>query len=127
MRNTKNSILFSTVQIFGRYIQERFQLVTAAMGADRKIVIAVDDSEASAYAFTWALQNLVRKTDKVVVLTAAPFVTLDYPSTDIATGTSFSSPQGCQLSQWWCRLVQLSFDSPLFLLCPLESIFWYII
>jgi len=55
------------------------------MATDRKIIVAVDDSEVSAYAFTWALHNLVRKTDKVVVLTAAPFVALGYPSPDMAT------------------------------------------
>lgn len=58
------------------------------MATDRKIIVAVDDSEVSAYAFTWALHNLVRKTDKVVVLTAAPFVALGYPSPDMATGES---------------------------------------
>ncbi len=57
------------------------------METDRKIIIAVDDSETSAYAFTWALHHLFKKSDKVIVLTAAPFVTLDYPSTDIASGT----------------------------------------
>lgn len=62
-------------------------LFVAAMETDRKIIIAVDDSETSAYAFTWALHNLFKKSDKVIVLTAAPFVTLDFPSTDIASGT----------------------------------------
>jgi hypothetical protein len=62
-------------------------LFVAAMETDRKIIIAVDDSETSAYAFTWALHHLFKKTDKVIVLTAARFVTLDYPSTDIASGT----------------------------------------
>jgi len=49
-------------------------------------MVAVDDSEVSAYAFTWALHNLVRKTDHVVALTAAPFVDITYPSTDMAAG-----------------------------------------
>jgi hypothetical protein len=57
------------------------------METDRKIIIAVDDSETSAYAFTWALHHLLKKSDKVIVLTAARFVTLDFPSTDIASGT----------------------------------------
>jgi nucleotide-binding universal stress UspA family protein len=66
------------------------------MATDRKIIIAVDDSETSAYAFTWALHNLFKKSDKVIVLTAAPFVTLDYPSTDIASDygvTAVQSPR----------------------------------
>jgi nucleotide-binding universal stress UspA family protein len=58
------------------------------MATERKIIIAVDDSETSAYAFTWALHNLLRKSDKVVVLTVAPFVSLDYTYTDIASGTT---------------------------------------
>lgn len=56
------------------------------MASVRKIVIAVDDSEVSAYAFTWALYNLLRKTDHVVALTAAPFVDITYPSSDMAAG-----------------------------------------
>jgi len=66
------------------------------METDRKIIIAVDDSETSAYAFTWALHNLFKKSDKVIVLTAAPFVTLDFPSTDIASDygvTAVQSPR----------------------------------
>ncbi|KAH9552430.1 hypothetical protein CY35_09G066300 [Sphagnum magellanicum] len=66
------------------------------MATERKIIIAVDDSETSAYAFTWALHNLLRKSDKVVVLTVAPFVTLDYTYTDIASDygvTAVQSPR----------------------------------
>lgn len=59
------------------------------MATDRKVVIAVDETEVSAYAFTWALHNLLKKTDKVVVLTATPFVSLDFPSADIASGKFF--------------------------------------
>ncbi|KAG0627142.1 hypothetical protein M758_2G176800 [Ceratodon purpureus] len=54
------------------------------MASGRKIMVAVDDSEVSAYAFTWALHNLVRKSDQVIVLTAAPFVDVTYPSSDMA-------------------------------------------
>jgi hypothetical protein len=71
-------------------------LFAAAMETDRKIIIAVDDSETSAYAFTWALHHLLKKSDKVIVLTAAPFVTLDFPSTDIASDygvTAVQSPR----------------------------------
>ena len=56
------------------------------MASGRKIMVAVDDSEVSAYAFTWALHNLVRKSDQVIVLTAAPFVDVTYPSSDMAAG-----------------------------------------
>jgi len=58
--------------------------IAVAMASGRKIMVAVDDSEVSAYAFTWALHNLVRKADHVVALTAAPFVDITYPSTDLA-------------------------------------------
>lgn len=60
--------------------------IVAAMASGRKILVAVDDSEVSAYAFTWALHNLFRKTDQVIVLTAAPFVDITYPSSDMAAG-----------------------------------------
>jgi hypothetical protein len=60
--------------------------VAAAMASGRKIMVAVDNSEVSAYAFTWALHNLLRKTDQVIVLTAAPFVDVSYPSSDMAAG-----------------------------------------
>ena len=49
-------------------------------------MVAVDDTEVSAYAFTWALHNLLRKTDQAIVLTAAPFVDVTYPTTDMAAG-----------------------------------------
>lgn len=56
------------------------------MASGRKIMIAVDDTEVSAYAFTWALHNLLRKSDQVVALTAAPYVDITYPSADLASG-----------------------------------------
>ncbi|XP_024526278.1 universal stress protein PHOS34 [Selaginella moellendorffii] len=49
----------------------------------RKIVAAVDDSEVSAYAFTWGLQNLVRPDDHVVAITVAPFVGADVATADM--------------------------------------------
>lgn len=55
------------------------------MASGRKIMIAVDHTEVSAYAFTWALHNLLRKSDQVIALTAAPFVDITYPSADLAS------------------------------------------
>lgn len=54
----------------------------------RRVMVAVDDSEVSSYAFTWGIRNLIRADDHVVVLTAAP--SLDrVPSADIATGIQY--------------------------------------
>lgn len=64
----------------------RVSVSSVAMASSRKIMIAVDDTEVSAYAFTWALHNLLRKSDQVIALTAAPFVDITYPSADLASG-----------------------------------------
>eukprot|EP01018_Ginkgo_biloba_P013664 Gb_12734 [translate_table: standard] len=55
------------------------------MASDRKVMVAVDDSEISAYAFTWALYNLIRENDHIVVLNVAPFVGMNLPSPDLAS------------------------------------------
>lgn len=62
-----------------------------ATEAKRRVMIAVDDSEVSSYAFTWGIRNLIRPNDHVVVLTAAPITELDFPSADIATGEKLLS------------------------------------
>ena len=52
-----------------------------------KIVVAVDDSEVSAYAVTWALANLVKPSESVLVLTAKSYSLSDAVVTaDIASG-----------------------------------------
>ncbi len=88
------------------------------MATDRKIIIAVDDSETSAYAFTWALHNLFKKSDKVIVLTAAPFVTLDFPSTDIASGTY------TYIHTYMCLFFCHAYDFQRFLLLLFNSSSW---
>lgn len=54
------------------------------MGTQRKLVVAVDESDASEVAFRWVLQNLARKSDHIVVLNSAPYVGLQFPDPDIA-------------------------------------------
>ncbi|MCO5590607.1 hypothetical protein L7F22_044578 [Adiantum nelumboides] len=54
------------------------------MGSQRKLVIAVDESDASDIAFRWVLHNLARKSDHIVVLNSAPYVGLQFPDPDIA-------------------------------------------
>eukprot|EP00246_Nothoceros_aenigmaticus_P018330 TRINITY_DN9547_c0_g1_i1.p1 TRINITY_DN9547_c0_g1~~TRINITY_DN9547_c0_g1_i1.p1 ORF type:complete len:344 (+),score=59.65 TRINITY_DN9547_c0_g1_i1:163-1194(+) len=55
------------------------------MAGKRNIVVAVDDSETSAYSFTWAIHHFIRKTDHVVVLNAAPYSGAEtLPSVDVA-------------------------------------------
>ncbi|CAM6120480.1 unnamed protein product [Calypogeia fissa] len=63
----------------------------------RKVMIAVDDSEVSSYAFTWGIRNLIRTDDHVVVLTAAPFTGVDFPTADMATGTEYGG-KGVRMS-----------------------------
>lgn len=41
------------------------------MADNRKLLVAVDDSETSAYAFTWTLYNLIKQDDHLVVLHVA--------------------------------------------------------
>ncbi|KAJ7517379.1 hypothetical protein O6H91_21G021100 [Diphasiastrum complanatum] len=53
------------------------------METPRKVIAAVDATETSAYAFTWALHNLIRKGDHVIVLTVAPYVGLQQPNYDL--------------------------------------------
>lgn len=106
-------------------------LFAAAMETDRKIIIAVDDSETSAYAFTWALHHLLKKSDKVIVLTAAPFVTLDFPSTDIASGT-YTYIHTCASFFWhtcdFQRFLLLLFNSSSWnrsLYCVVDVVFFF--
>lgn len=54
------------------------------MDASRKIVVAIDESEASSIAFRWVLRNLARKSDHIVFLNSAPYVSVEFPNPDIA-------------------------------------------
>uniref|UniRef100_A0A0D6R5Q5 UspA domain-containing protein n=1 Tax=Araucaria cunninghamii TaxID=56994 RepID=A0A0D6R5Q5_ARACU len=55
------------------------------MASGRKLMVAVDDSETSAYAFTWALYNLVRENDGILVLNVTPSMETDLPTSDLAS------------------------------------------
>ncbi|CAI5488108.1 unnamed protein product [Closterium sp. Naga37s-1] len=58
-----------------------------AMAQPRKFLVAVDDSEVSAYAFTWAITNLFRPADSALVLTAKNYAAdMPLPTADIAAG-----------------------------------------
>ena len=48
-------------------------------------MVAVDDSETSAYAFTWALYNLIREHDHLVILSVALAPSV-LPNPDLASG-----------------------------------------
>ncbi|KAL2613600.1 hypothetical protein R1flu_025292 [Riccia fluitans] len=50
----------------------------------KRVMIAVDDSEASAHAFHWAIGNFLREGDHLIVLSAAPYVNLGFPNADLA-------------------------------------------
>lgn len=50
----------------------------------RKVMIAVDDSETSAYAFTWSLYNLIRQHDHLVILSVAQAPSV-LPNPDLAS------------------------------------------
>lgn len=63
------------------------------MASGRKVVIAVDGSEASAYAFTWALTNFLKQTDDVLVLTSQEYLPdSPLPSIDVAAGGEYAIP-----------------------------------
>lgn len=53
----------------------------------KRVMVAVDDTEVSAYAFQWALGNFISEGDYVIVLSAAPYLGIDYPNADMASGT----------------------------------------
>lgn len=61
--------------------------------ASRKFIVAVDETEASAYAFTWAIANIFRADDYVLVLNSqntAPAEAL--PTVDIAAAGEYAVP-----------------------------------
>lgn len=59
----------------------------------RKFIVAVDDTEASAYAFTWALTNIFRANDYVLVLNSESIVPAEtLPTVDIAAGGEYAVP-----------------------------------
>eukprot|EP00475_Leptophrys_vorax_P012755 TRINITY_DN19122_c0_g1_i1.p1 TRINITY_DN19122_c0_g1~~TRINITY_DN19122_c0_g1_i1.p1 ORF type:complete len:352 (+),score=3.23 TRINITY_DN19122_c0_g1_i1:194-1249(+) len=63
------------------------------MAAARKFLVAVDDSEVSAYAFTWAITNLFRPADTVLILTAKNYaLDTSLPTADIAAGGEYAVP-----------------------------------
>ncbi|BFI40562.1 hypothetical protein MPTK2_7g10800 [Marchantia polymorpha subsp. ruderalis] len=51
----------------------------------KRVMVAVDDTEVSAYAFQWALGNFISEGDYVIVLSAAPYLGIDYPNADMAS------------------------------------------
>lgn len=55
------------------------------MASGSKYVMAVEEDEVSAYAFTWALKNLFKAGDEVVLITAS-FADASLPSADITSG-----------------------------------------
>lgn len=64
-----------------------------ASSTPRKFLVAVDDSEVSAYAFTWAITNLFRPSDKVFILTAKNYTEdSPLPTADIAAGGEYAVP-----------------------------------
>ncbi|CAI6005721.1 unnamed protein product [Closterium sp. NIES-65] len=64
-----------------------------AMAQPRKFLVAVDDSEVSAYAFTWAITNLFRPADSALVLTAKNYAPdMPLPTADIAAGGEYAVP-----------------------------------
>lgn len=61
--------------------------------SSRKFVLAVDESEASAYAFTWAINNLFRAEDYVLVLNSLATVPADtLPTVDVAAAGEYAVP-----------------------------------
>ncbi|CAI5498293.1 unnamed protein product [Closterium sp. Naga37s-1] len=69
--------------------------IERTMAQPRKFLVAVDDSEVSAYAFTWAITNLFRPADSALVLTAKNYAPdMPLPTADIAAGGARTSPTG---------------------------------
>lgn len=63
------------------------------MATDRKVIIAVDSSDVSAFAFTWAVTNFFKPTDKVLILTAQEYLPASsLPTVDIAAGGEYAVP-----------------------------------
>jgi nucleotide-binding universal stress UspA family protein len=54
------------------------------MATNRKLMVAVDDSETSAYAFTWTLYNLIQQNDHLVILSVA-LAASELPNPDLAS------------------------------------------
>ncbi|CAI7826118.1 unnamed protein product [Closterium sp. NIES-53] len=74
--------------------------VERTMAQPRKFLVAVDDSEVSAYAFTWAITNLFRPADSALVLTAKNYAPdMPLPTADIAAGGEYAVPLVAPVSQ----------------------------
>ncbi|CAI5471418.1 unnamed protein product [Closterium sp. Yama58-4] len=72
----------------------------APLYGPRKFLVAVDDSEVSAYAFTWAITNLFRPADSALVLTAKNYAPdMPLPTADIAAGGEYAVPLVAPVSQ----------------------------
>eukprot|EP00250_Pteridium_aquilinum_P022801 c25724_g1_i1 orf=80-1120(-) len=72
------------------------------MDAPRKLVIALDESDASDVAFQWVLHNLARKSDHIVILNSAPYVGLQFPDPDMANEyivSSFTSVETAEMAE----------------------------
>lgn len=74
----------------------RFHPVTPTSGANRKVAIAVDLSDESAYAVKWAVQNYLRPGDAVIILHVRPTSVLygaDWGAIDVSIDTSNDESQ----------------------------------
>ncbi|RAL49635.1 unnamed protein product [Cuscuta campestris] len=79
----------------------RFPSGTPTAGAQRKIAIAVDLSDESAYAVRWAVQNYLRPGDAVILLHVRPTSVLygaDWGAVDLSV-VSDAAPDGDEASQ----------------------------
>uniref|UniRef100_M1C1H1 UspA domain-containing protein n=1 Tax=Solanum tuberosum TaxID=4113 RepID=M1C1H1_SOLTU len=74
----------------------RFHLGTPTSGANRKVAIAVDLSDESAYAVKWAVQNYLRPGDAVILLHVRPTSVLygaDWGAIDVSVDTENEESQ----------------------------------
>ncbi|XP_073155306.1 universal stress protein PHOS34 [Henckelia pumila] len=74
----------------------RFPPVTPTSGANRKIAIAVDLSDESAFAVKWAVQNYLRPGDAVILLHVRPTSVLygaDWGATDVSVDAAGEKSQ----------------------------------
>ncbi|KAL3679345.1 hypothetical protein R1sor_022301 [Riccia sorocarpa] len=49
----------------------------------KRVMIAVDDSDASAHAFEWAIGNFVHEGDHLIILSASPYLDVGFPNADM--------------------------------------------
>ncbi|XP_050213500.1 universal stress protein PHOS32 [Mercurialis annua] len=83
----KNLTSSATEAVFIQPSSPRFPVTTPTSGAQRRIGIAVDLSDESAYAVKWAVQNYLRHGDAVIFLHVRPTSVLygaDWGSIDVS-------------------------------------------